>query len=100
MSNGIHSVFQHSTNNVKVKMGWEEDRLAFVVREPFLSNHSQISVTAGFITPERKLSLESNMPFNGVIFSDGIEADFLQFNAGCRVEISLAKQKATIVQPT
>ncbi len=100
MSNGIHSIFQHTTNTVKLKMSWEEDRLAFVVREPFLSNHSQISLTAGFITPKQKLSLESNMPYNGVIFSDGIESDFLHFNAGCRVEITLAKQKATIVQPS
>lgn len=98
MSNGVHSTFQHKQTKLSFKMNWDDDRLAFVVREPFLSKHSQISLSAGIITPQQTLQLESQMPFNGVIFSDGIESDFLQFNAGCKVEISLAKQKANIVQ--
>lgn len=109
MSNGIHSSFQQASskikssskggsNNIDLKMKWGEDRLAFVVREPFQSKHSQIGITAGFITARQSLQLESHMPFNGIIFSDGIESDFLQFNAGCRLEISIAKQKANIVQ--
>ena len=80
-------------------MKWDEDKLIYVVREPFLSNHSQINLTAGTITATDSLKVESQMPFNGVIFSDGIEADFLQFNSGCQVEISLANKKAIIVQP-
>jgi len=110
MSNGIHSSFQHissktktsakaSSSNVTIKMNWDDNRLAFVVREPFLSKHSQIGLTAGFITAKESLQMDSHMPFNGVVFSDGIESDFLQFNAGCRLEISIAKQKAIIVQP-
>lgn len=99
MSSGVYSTFHHArTNKLNFKMNWDDDRLAFVVREPFLSKHSQISVTAGIITPTRPLRLESQMPFNGVIFSDGIESDFIQFNAGCKVEITLANQKANIVQ--
>ena len=82
----------------QIKMNWEEDRLAFVVREPFQSKHSQISLTAGYIVEQESLQLESHMPFNGVVFSDGIESDFLQFNAGCKLEITIAKQKANIVQ--
>ncbi|GHN00593.1 sugar kinase [Cytophagales bacterium WSM2-2] len=97
MSNGIHSAFQKSTTDIKLKLKWEEDRLVFVVREPFRSKHSQATLTAGFITSKKPLVLESNMPFNGVIFSDGIESDFLQFNSGCSVEIGIAKQKANIV---
>lgn len=98
MSNGIQAVFQQRKDNLSLRMNWDEDRLAFVVREPFLSKHSQISVSGGLITPQQTLQLESQMPFNGVIFSDGIESDFLQFNAGCQVEISIAQQKAMIVQ--
>lgn len=79
-------------------MKWDEDRLVFVVREPFLSKHSTVSISAGFVTTDKPLVLESNMPFNGVIFSDGIEADFLKFNSGCSVEIGIAKQKANIVE--
>jgi NAD kinase len=116
MSNGIQSSFFNAAkssfskvdmkgkgsrsvkNERQIKMNWEEDRLAFVVREPFQSKHSQISLTAGYITERESLQLESHMPFNGIVFSDGIESDFLQFNAGCKLEISIAKQKANIVQ--
>lgn len=99
MSSQVFSTFNHTQSKLHFNMKWDENRLAFVVREPFLSKHSTIDLTAGIITSEQTLRLESQMPFNGVIFSDGIEADFLQFNAGCQVEITLAKQKANIVQP-
>jgi hypothetical protein len=99
MSNGVHTTFQHTQAKVSLKMKWDEDRLVFVVREPFLSKHSHVNLTAGIISQTSTLTIESHMPFNGVIFSDGIESDFLQFNAGCQVEITLAKQKANMVQP-
>jgi len=72
--------------------------LVFIVREPFLSKYSRIDLTTGLISPEKKLMLESFMPFNGVIFSDGIEADFLHFNSGSIAEIGIAKERALIVQ--
>lgn len=97
MSNGINASFQHEFKKIDLRMKWNEDRLAFVVREPFLSKHSEISLTTGFINHEHTLRLESQMPFNGIVFSDGIESDFLQFNSGCKVEISIARQKANIV---
>src|SRR5437016_3502874 len=65
-----------------VRLKWEDSRLAFVVREPFVSKHSGASIVAGMIEPRQELILESLMPADGVIFSDGIEADFLQFNSG------------------
>jgi hypothetical protein len=37
------------------------------------------------------------MPENGVIFSDGIESDFLEFNSGTKAEISLAAKKGRLV---
>jgi NAD kinase len=98
-SKGDMKASRSTKNERQIKMNWEENRLAFVVREPFQSKHSQISLTAGYITERESLQLESHMPFNGVVFSDGIEADFLQFNAGCKLEISIAKQKANIVRP-
>ncbi len=98
MSNGICEAFQSSKTKVAMKMKWDDNRLVFVVREPFLSKHSQISLTAGVIAPSQSLTIESHMPFNGVIFSDGIESDFLKFNSGCQVEITLAKKKALMVQ--
>lgn len=99
MSNGVFSIFQPTSAKVAMKMKWDDDKLVYVVREPFLSKHSQINLTAGVITPSHKLEIESQMPRNGVIFSDGIEADYIQFNSGCKVEIALAAKKAVIVQP-
>jgi hypothetical protein len=34
---------------------------------------------------------------NGVIFSDGIESDFLEFNSGTRATIALAEKKGVLV---
>ena len=33
----------------------------------------------------------------GVIFSDGIESDFIVFNSGTEVEISLAQERGRMV---
>jgi hypothetical protein len=37
------------------------------------------------------------MPEGGVIFSDGVEADFLTFNAGATATIGLAHKKTRLV---
>ena len=37
------------------------------------------------------------MPENGVIFSDGVEQDFLQFNSGSIAEIGVAEKSGTLV---
>jgi NAD kinase len=99
MSNGVMGAFQPAKEKVRMKMNWDDNRLVFVVREPFLSKHSHVSIAAGVIAHQQSLTIESQMPFNGVIFSDGIEADFLKFNSGCHVKISLAGKKANMVQP-
>jgi hypothetical protein len=38
------------------------------------------------------------MPDYGVIFSDGIESDFLRFNSGSIATIGIAKEKANLVR--
>jgi NAD kinase len=81
------------------RMGWEDPRLAFVVREPFISRHSSAGLISGFVTPEQELVLESRMPSGGVIFSDGVEEDFLAFNAGATAHIRPAAQRARLVVP-
>lgn len=97
MATGVTSTFAGSKREVSCALPWNTDKLAFVVREPFLSRHSGVQLTAGFIRESEKLSIESHMPFNGVVFSDGIESDFIRFNSGSRVEIGIAPQKAVIV---
>ena len=80
-----------------IRLDWEDRRLLFVVREPFLSRHSRASIVAGLLEPEQALELESLMPSGGVIFSDGVEADYLQFNSGARVKVATAAETAQLV---
>ena len=37
------------------------------------------------------------MPERGVIFSDGIEDDFLEFNSGTQAEIKIAEKTGQLV---
>jgi len=76
---------------------WEDPRLLFVVREPFVSKHSSAGVVAGWIEPQQELELESQMPSGGVIFSDGIESDYIQFNSGTQVIVGAAAEAARLV---
>lgn len=98
MSNGIVSTFNDGQKGLRMSMDWEDNKLVFIVREPFRSKYSQTDLTAGLITNNNALILESLMPSNGVIFSDGIETDYLQFNSGSIVKIGIANQKAMIIQ--
>jgi NAD kinase len=80
-----------------VEIGWNSDRLWLAVREPFPSKVSQNHLVFAQIHPEEKLVLSSQMPDNGVIFSDGIESDYLTFNAGSIAHISLAERKTQLI---
>ncbi len=80
-----------------LRLAWEERRLLFVVREPFLSRHSQASVVAGAVLPEFPLELDSQMPSGGVVFSDGVEADHLDFNSGAVATVGIAPENANLV---
>ncbi len=80
-----------------VRMPWEDRRLLFVVREPFVSRHSQAGIVAGILQAGEELTIESRMPSYGVVFSDGMEADFLQFNSGAIAHVHAAEQSARLV---
>jgi len=80
-----------------IQLAWEDPRLVFVVREPFASRHSRAGLVAGMLDPGVELLMESLMPTGGVIFSDGIEADFLQFNSGSIAHIRAAQRRARLV---
>jgi hypothetical protein len=80
-----------------IRMSWEDRRLLYVVREPFISRHSQAGIVAGMLETGEELVLESLMPSGGAIFSDGMEADFLQFNSGAIVRVRAAEQRAHLV---
>lgn len=99
MANSIHSTFHGIEKFPYQPIPMDEEKLVFVVREPFLSKTSQIQIASGTIYPGDELIIESNMPQNGIIFSDGIQSDFLKFNSGSIATIQIAEQKAKLVLP-
>ncbi len=70
----------------------------YTVREPFPTKVTGASLVFGRVTSETPLILESRMAENGVIFSDGIENDFLEFNSGTQAVIGIAERKGVLVQ--
>jgi NAD kinase len=76
---------------------WDSSELQFAVREPFPSRTSQTNLVYGRLTASQQLSVRSLMPENGVIFSDGIEADRLDFNSGTEAQITVAERVGRLV---
>lgn len=81
----------------KLALGWDSERLWFSVREPFISKTSQANIVFGQLKRGQKLVITSQMPDYGVIFSDGIESDYLAFNSGAIAEIGLAERRAHLI---
>ena len=81
----------------QLALGWEADRLWFSVREPFVSRTSSAGVVFGQIARGQELVITSHMPDYGVIFSDGIEADYLAFNSGFIARVGLSERKAHLI---
>jgi hypothetical protein len=75
---------------------WNADYLIFSVREPFPSRNSSAEWVFGHIAQGRPLKILSEMAENGVVFSDGIESDYLVFNSGIEASIEPATQKGRL----
>lgn len=76
---------------------WDTPELYFTVREPFPSKITGLEITFGKITRQQPLVFESLMAEGGIIFSDGIEKDFLNFNSGVKATIGLAQKQGRLV---
>lgn len=76
---------------------WDAPYLRFAVREPFPSIATQTRLVSGKADQHSPLIIRSLMPENGVIFSDGIEADFLEFTSGITARISVADKVGQLV---
>lgn len=64
---------------MKTEFAWDANFLFYTVREPFPTKTTR-------------------MAENGVIFSDGIEKDFLEFNSGAQAVIGIAERKGVLVE--
>ena len=96
MTNGMNA-FSGKGKKINVESRFKEDELMFVVREPFQSKRTQTGIVTGILKHGAGLNIESYMPSNGIVFSDGIESDFLNFNSGASLTIKSAKEQAKIV---
>ncbi|MGV3618213.1 MAG: sugar kinase [Fimbriimonas sp.] len=75
----------------------ESPELRFTVREPFVSRASSANLVHGTLGPGEALQIASQMPQNGVIFSDGVEEDFLTFNSGAIATVSVADRRVHLI---
>jgi len=76
---------------------WDADYLHYFVREPYPSVTTSASIVIGRISQSEQMTLVSQMPENGVIFSDGTESDFLEFNSGTQAIVGVAEKRGHIV---
>jgi hypothetical protein len=83
---------------VRSEFAWDSNYLCYTVREPFPTKTTGAMLVFGRVTAESPLILESRMAENGVIFSDGIEKDFLEFNSGTQAVVGIADRKGLLVK--
>ena len=96
MAGGV-AQFMGAAVEQRPSIAWEDRKLVWAVREPFVSKRSRASLVAGWLEERQELIVESLMPEHGVIFSDGIEADFLPFNSGTIARVKVSQQRANLV---
>jgi hypothetical protein len=58
---------------------------------------TQTSLVCGEADGRSPLIVRSLMAENGVIFSDGVESDFLEFTSGVTATISVAERQGQLV---
>ena len=97
MADRIGTTFGNSKSVHRPEMKWEDSRLLWAVREPFVSRHSSAEMVGGAIEQRQELVVGSQMDGNGVIFSDGIERDFIEFNSGSIAAFKVSNQRAQLV---
>jgi hypothetical protein len=96
MAAGIAS-FTGGSTGAPLRLSWEDPRLVYVVREPYASRSTQASLVAGVVRSGESLAIESQMPSGGVIFSDGVQTDALEFNSGAVAKIGAASHRTRLV---
>lgn len=78
----------------------ESQELRFTVREPFVSRTSSAEIIYGSVGPGESLEIVSQMPHGGVIFSDGMETDFLRFESGMKLSVTLSDRRMNLLWPS
>ena len=95
---GVMQAVQGLNRNFRYQpQPWDSPQLTFAVREPFPSRASKTELVFGHVSAGQPLRLRSRMPENGVIFSDGMEDDYLRFTAGMEATVTVAATQGCLV---
>ncbi len=94
---GVLNIENKRISRLQRGFSWDSDFLHYSVREPFPSNVTGTDIVFGRITDKKQLILESHMPENGIIFSDGILEDNVEFHSGIKATVGMAEWKSRLV---
>ncbi len=92
IQNMLYGLTGNRSSRISNPPGATSQELLFVVREPFLSPNTGVSIVTGRIVPGRPLVITSQMPKGGCIFSDGITEKAIRWNAGSQVKITIGER--------
>jgi len=91
------TAISNSQSHQQYEMPWDSRDLCYCVREPFPSQTTGTTLVFGKIEPSQHFSLTSRMAEGGIIFSDGIVDDAIEFNSGTIANIAVAKIQGRLV---
>jgi len=94
---GAAAIAQIPLEDSAAVIPWDTKELSFCVREPFPSQTTGTSLVFGKIHPQQNFKLISRMAEGGIIFSDGIVDDAIEFNSGAIATIGLAPIQGRLV---
>lgn len=81
----------------QMPLGRDERAMNYFVREPFPSIASGTSIRMGRVDASAHIAITSRLNDGGIIFADGIEQHFLEFDWGRRVQIKVAPEVVNLV---
>jgi hypothetical protein len=89
----------NQTNKLRTefRFPWDAGQLCFSVREPFTSKTSGAEIVFGRLERGEDLVITSQMPRNGIVFSDGVEADGLEFISGGVLRVGVADKTLRLI---
>ncbi|MCP4073377.1 MAG: hypothetical protein GY742_16815 [Hyphomicrobiales bacterium] len=76
----------------------DDPHAVFFAREPWPGKLAGCELDYGKINRNMNIALTSRMNEGGVIFADGIEQDYLRFDWGSKVNITLSEKTLNLVQ--
>jgi NAD kinase len=94
---GIFGNHNGKNRDIPKPLPWDTRTLQYAVREPFPSNTTGTDLVYGNVSNQSKMKVSSLMSGNGVIFSDGMVDDFLEFNSGTEVKLGIADSQGNLL---